>query len=103
MAAMWDDIRAEAAADGFSVAERIADHRERTERDLDDTLAAPDRGNERAMTEAPNEPEPTDPGNDPGVDPPPDEGTRDVVDRAEALDEPERQSSSGHWIASDVP
>ena len=42
------------------------------------------------MTEAANEPEPVDPGHDPGVDPPPDEETSgDAVDRAEALDEPE--------------
>jgi hypothetical protein len=38
------------------------------------------------MSEADSEIEPTDPGHDPGVDPPPD---GDAVDRAEALDEPE--------------
>jgi hypothetical protein len=55
------------------------------------------------MTEPINEPEPVDPGQDPGVDPPPDDG-EDAVDRAEKLDEPERQEAPDpSWIASDLP
>jgi hypothetical protein len=47
------------------------------------------------MTEPINEPEPVDPGHDPGLDPGPDEetGDEDAVDRAEAIDEPERQEA----------
>jgi hypothetical protein len=46
------------------------------------------------MTDATSQPEPVDPGHDPGVDPPPDDD-RDAVDRAEALDEPEGQEAPG--------
>jgi hypothetical protein len=104
MAGQWDEIRAAAAAaPGFSIAERIADARERTEQDLADTLAALDRGNEPTMTEPINEPEPVNPGEDPGVDPPPDDDG-DAVDRAEAIDEPEHQEAADPtWIGSDVP
>ena len=44
------------------------------------------------MTDSTSQPEPVDPGHDPGVDPPPDDD-RDAVDRAEALDEPEAQEA----------
>jgi hypothetical protein len=56
------------------------------------------------MTEPINEPEPVNPGQDPGVDPPPDDGG-DAVDRAKRLDEPERQERPDPltWIGSDVP
>jgi hypothetical protein len=58
------------------------------------------------MTEPALEPEPVDPGHDPGVDPPPDdqEDGTDAVDRAEAIDEPEQQVGPDQsWIGSDVP
>jgi hypothetical protein len=56
------------------------------------------------MTEPINEPEPVDPGQDPGVDPPPDDDG-DAVDRAEKFDEPERQVGPDplSWVGSDVP
>lgn len=63
------------------------------------------RGNRPPMTEPATEPEPVDPGHDPGVDPPPDEETAnrdDAVDRAEALDEPERQERLETTIGRDV-
>jgi hypothetical protein len=103
MVGQWDEIRAAAAAPGFSVAERIADARERTEQDLADRLAALDPGNEPTMTEPINEPEPVNPGQDPGVDPPPDDG-EEAVDQAEKFDDPERvEAPDQSWIASDLP
>jgi hypothetical protein len=39
------------------------------------------------MTEPITEPEPIDPGHDPGVDPPPDEETADPDDRAEKVEQ----------------
>jgi hypothetical protein len=61
-------------------------------------------GNWSRMTEPANEPEPVHPGEDPGVDPPPDDG-ENAVDGAQRLDEPDREEKPDPltWIGSDVP
>ena len=61
------------------------------------------RGNGHHMSEPAAEPEPVDPGHEPGVDPPPDDDG-DAVDQAEKLDDPERlEAPDQSWIASDLP
>jgi hypothetical protein len=57
------------------------------------------------MTEQVPQPEPIDPPEDPAGDPPVDGKAKDAVDRAEAVDEPNRQLEPppDEWIGSDVP
>jgi hypothetical protein len=61
-------------------------------------------GNWSPMTEPASKAQPVNPGEEPGVDPPPDDG-EDAVDRAERLDEPEPEERPDPltWVGSDVP